>query len=85
MNLLYSVIWDHIAIYCITLYCNTILKNNVSLYYFILHLFHIFLCIVIFHIYGILYFTVTAVLKCKPIYYTAVCPVLFSRCIVVND
>ena len=29
INLLYNVIWHHIAIYCITLYCDTILKSNV--------------------------------------------------------
>ena len=28
INLLYSVIWHHIAICCITLYCDTILKSN---------------------------------------------------------
>ena len=61
IDLLYSVIWNHIAICCITLYYDTILKSNV--YYFILHLFHVFLRIVIFLIYCVLYFTVTAVLK----------------------
>ena len=29
INLLYSVIWDHIAICCITLYCDTIWKSKV--------------------------------------------------------